>query len=67
MKADMLGGLRLPKVLKNTTDMFSKYNIYTGTFGHWDEVVHDMKSVVWKKDESVPKLCVEKLQLSGGK
>jgi hypothetical protein len=47
--------------------MFSKYNIYTGTFGHWDEVVHDMKSVVWKKDESVPKLCVEKLQLSGGK
>jgi hypothetical protein len=28
-----VGGLCLPKVLKNTTDMFSKYNIYTGTFG----------------------------------
>jgi hypothetical protein len=27
-------GLRLPKVLKNTTNMFSKYNIHTGTFGH---------------------------------
>jgi predicted permease len=27
-----VGGLRLPKVLKNTIDMFSKYNIYTGTF-----------------------------------
>jgi benzoyl-CoA reductase/2-hydroxyglutaryl-CoA dehydratase subunit BcrC/BadD/HgdB len=29
-----VGGLRLPKVLKNTTNMFSKYNICTGTFGH---------------------------------
>jgi predicted permease len=25
-------GLHLPKVLKNTANMFSKYNIYTGTF-----------------------------------
>jgi hypothetical protein len=31
---DLCWGLRLPKVLKNTTNMFSKYNIYTGTFGH---------------------------------
>ena len=28
-----VGGLHLPKVLKNTTNMFSKYNILTGTFG----------------------------------
>jgi hypothetical protein len=28
-----LGTCYLPKVLKNTTNMFSKYNIYTGTFG----------------------------------
>jgi hypothetical protein len=28
-----VGGLHLPKVLKNTANMFSKYNIYTGTFG----------------------------------
>jgi hypothetical protein len=27
-----VGGLHLPKVLKNTANMFSKYNIYTGTF-----------------------------------
>jgi hypothetical protein len=47
--------------------MFSQYNIYIGTFGYWDEAVHDMKSVVQKKDESVLKLCVEKLRLSGGK
>jgi hypothetical protein len=60
-------GLRLPKVLKNTTHMFSQYNIYIGTFRYWDEAVHDMKSVVQKKDESVLKLCVEKLRLSGGK
>jgi hypothetical protein len=31
---DPVGGLRLPKVLKNTTNMFPKYNICTGTFGH---------------------------------
>jgi hypothetical protein len=29
----IVGGLRLPKVLKNTTNMFSKYNAFTGTFG----------------------------------
>jgi hypothetical protein len=28
-----VGGLRLPKVLKNTTNIFSKYNTFTGTFG----------------------------------
>jgi hypothetical protein len=28
-----VGGLCLPKVLKNTTNMFSKYNTVTGTFG----------------------------------
>jgi hypothetical protein len=27
-----VGGLRLPKVLKNTTNMLSKYNIVIGTF-----------------------------------
>jgi hypothetical protein len=29
-----VGGLRLLKVLKNTTNIFPKYNICTGTFGH---------------------------------
>jgi hypothetical protein len=29
----LVGSLRLPKVLKNTTNMFSKYNTCTGTFG----------------------------------
>jgi hypothetical protein len=29
-----VGGLRLPKVLKNTTNMFSKNNICSGTFGY---------------------------------
>jgi hypothetical protein len=28
-----VGGLHLPKVLKNTTNMFSKYNTFTETFG----------------------------------
>jgi hypothetical protein len=29
-----VGDIRLPKVLKNMTNMFPKYNIYTGTFEH---------------------------------
>jgi hypothetical protein len=29
----LVGGLHVPKVLKNTTNMFSKYNTFTGTFG----------------------------------
>jgi hypothetical protein len=29
----VVGGLHLSKVLKNTTNMFPKYNILTGTFG----------------------------------
>jgi hypothetical protein len=29
----MLGGLHVLNVLKNTTNMFSKYNTFTGTFG----------------------------------
>jgi hypothetical protein len=28
-----VGGLHLPKVLKNTTNMFSMYNTFIGTFG----------------------------------
>jgi hypothetical protein len=28
-----VGGLHLPKVLKNMTNMFSKYNTFIGTFG----------------------------------
>jgi hypothetical protein len=27
-----VGGLHLPKVIKNITNMFSKYNTFTGTF-----------------------------------
>lgn len=53
-----VGGLRLPKVLKNMTNMFPKYNICTGTFEH---------EAVREKDELVPKLPVEKLRLSNGK
>jgi hypothetical protein len=41
--------------------------IYAHDLRPWDEVVHDMKSAVWEKDEPVPKLRVEKLRLSGGK
>jgi hypothetical protein len=61
-----VGGLHLLKVLKNTTNMFSKYNIYRD-LRPWNEVVRDMKSVVREKDEPVLKIPVEKLRLSSEK
>jgi hypothetical protein len=33
----------------------------------WDEAIHNMKSMVREKDESVPKLPVKKLRLNDGK
>ena len=33
LRGATVGGLHLPKVLKNTTNMFSKYNTFRGTFG----------------------------------
>jgi hypothetical protein len=33
----------------------------------WDEAIHNMKSAVREKDESVPKLPVKKLWLNYGK
>jgi hypothetical protein len=47
--------------------MFSKYNIYTGTFGLGTKLYTIWQSAVRKKDEPVPKLPVKKLRLSGGK
>jgi hypothetical protein len=32
MRGATVGGLRLPKVLKNMTNMFSEYNTFIGTF-----------------------------------
>jgi hypothetical protein len=61
-----VGGLHLLKVLKNTTNMFSMYNIYRD-LQPWNEAVQDMKSVVREKDELVLKIHVEKLRLSSEK
>jgi hypothetical protein len=62
-----VGGLRLPKVLKNTTNIFPKYNICTGTFGHEMKLYNNMESAVREKDESMLKLPVKKLRLNDGK
>jgi hypothetical protein len=48
--------------------MFSKYNIYIyRDLQLWDEAVYDVKSAVREKDEPVPKVPVEKLQISSEK
>jgi hypothetical protein len=62
-----VGGLRLPKVLKNTTNMFPKFKYIHRDLRPRDEAVHDIKSTNREKDEPVPKLPVEKLRLSGEK
>jgi hypothetical protein len=62
-----VGGLRLPKVLKNTTNIFSMYHICTGTFGHGMELYMIWKSADREKVGPVPKLPVERLWLSSGK
>jgi hypothetical protein len=49
------------------TNMFSKYNICTGTFEHRMELYMIWKSVDPEKVEPGPKLPVERLRLSGGK
>jgi hypothetical protein len=56
-------GLRLPKVLKNTTNMLSSIIYCHRKLQHWDEGVHGMKGTIWK-DEPVPKLWMKKLRLS---
>jgi hypothetical protein len=61
---EAVGGLRLPKVLKNTTNMLSSIIYCHRNLRLWDEGVHGMKGAIWKKDESVPKLWMEKLRLS---
>jgi hypothetical protein len=62
-----VGGLRLPKVLINMTNIFYKYNICTGTFRHRMELYMIWKSVDREKVGPVPKLPVKRLRLSSGK
>jgi hypothetical protein len=47
--------------------MFSKYNTFTGTFGHGMKLYIIQRARSMGKDEQVPKLPEEKLRLSDGK
>jgi hypothetical protein len=49
-------GLRLPKVLKNTTNMLSSIIYCHRKLWLWDEGVYGLKGATGKKDEPVPKL-----------
>jgi hypothetical protein len=60
-------GLRLPKVLKNTTNIFPKFKYIYRDLRLRDEAIHDIKSMDREKDETVPKLPMEKLWLSSEK
>jgi hypothetical protein len=58
------GGLTLPKVLKNTTNIFSSIVYCHRKLRFWNKGVHGIKGVIWKKDEPAPKLWLEKLRFS---
>jgi hypothetical protein len=62
--ASNVWGLHLPKVLKNTTNMFSRIVYCHRKLWILDEGVQGIKSVIWKKDRPTPKLWLEKLRLS---
>jgi hypothetical protein len=52
----IVGGLRLSKVLKNTTNMSSNIIYCHRRLRLLDEGVHSMKDTTWKKDGPVLKL-----------
>jgi hypothetical protein len=60
----VLGGLRLPKVLKNKTNMLPSIIYYHKKLQLWDEGVQGLKGATWKKDEPVPKLWTKELRRS---
>jgi hypothetical protein len=62
-----VGGLRLPNVLKNTINNVSQVYYMYRNLRTRSEVVHNMKSMVGTKVESVPKLCAGKLRLNNRK
>jgi hypothetical protein len=64
LRGATVGGLCLPKVLKNTTNMLSSIIYYYRKLWLWAEGVHGLKGATWKKDEPVPKPWTKELQLS---
>jgi hypothetical protein len=64
LRGATVGGLRLPKVLKNTTSMLSSIIYYHKKLRLWDEGVHGLKGATWKEDEPVLKLWTKELRLS---
>jgi hypothetical protein len=62
-----IGGLRLPKVLKNMINIVFQVKYMYRNLRTWNEVVHNMESMIGTKVESISKLCARKLRLSSRK
>jgi hypothetical protein len=62
-----VGGLRLPNVLKNMINNVSQVKYRYSNLRTWNEVVHNMKSMIEAKVESFSKLRARKLRLSSRK
>jgi hypothetical protein len=62
-----VGGLRLPKVLKNMINIVFQVKYMYRNLRTRNEVVRNMESMIGTKVESIPKLCARKLRLSSRK
>jgi hypothetical protein len=62
-----IGGLRLPKVLKNMINNVFHVKYMYRNLQTWNEVVHNMESMIEAKVESISQLCTRKLRLSNRK
>jgi hypothetical protein len=63
----LVGGLHLPKVLKNMINNVFQVKYMYRNLRTWNEAVHNMDSMIGTKVESIPKLCARKLRLSSKK
>jgi hypothetical protein len=52
-----IGGLRLPKVLKNMINIVFQVKYMYRNLRTWNEVVHNMESMIGTKVKSISKLC----------
>jgi hypothetical protein len=64
LRGATVGGLHLPKDLKNTTNIFSSIVYCHRKLRLWNKGVHGIKGAIWKNDEPASKLWPEKLRLS---
>jgi hypothetical protein len=62
-----VGGLRLPKVLKNMINNVFQVKYMHRNLRTWNEAVHNMENMIGTKVDAVLKLRAKELRLNGRK